>query len=71
MCVKRARGGLLPHQPLPCLATAADLMLYSQALQQRMHFMPADYLSTPHLPIPLPPANTQDFMVEPYIHAAR
>ena len=64
-------GGLLPQQPLPCLASSTDLWLFGLALQERYHQLPADYLSTLHEAIPLPPASTQDYMVEPYIHSAR
>ena len=71
VCVKPAKGGLLPNQALPCLASGLDLLLYSRALQERMHSLPVNFLSTPHQSIPLPPAHSQDFMVEPYIHAAR
>lgn len=64
-------GGLLPEQALPCLASSTDLYLYGMALQERVTHLPPNYLSTPHPPILLPPASTQDFMVEPYIHSAR
>ncbi len=59
------------HRPLPCIASAEDLMLYALALQDRWPSLPPGYLSTPHAAIDLPPPGHQKLMVEPFIHVAR
>ncbi len=71
LCIKPAMGSWGLHRPLPCIATPEDLMLYALALQDRWPRLPADFLSTPHAAIDLPPAGNQQLMVEPFIHVAR